>query len=215
MSRRRKAPELPTPYEVTLAPGDLVVLVPKRNGPMVFGEVCTEPGTGAPVQALVPGAPSSHRSRRRHPYRRAWLSSYRILAVDRGGSRIAKVLEPPAAQLHAWGGQVPEHPGRIGMARYTSRALNAVSREWAYNREHRMWVSKGEVSASAPETLGGTKGEPGLDATCVVKYAHEVGWGYTIIRPSGTFLFNRKPFKSADAAMRACATRLASLPSQE
>lgn len=110
MSRKRQRPSLPPPATVSLEAGDLVVLVPARDPslPYQFGEMVS------PSLVRLRAEPRLVRVRRGQldtvqEDRVDPVSSYVVHAVDRGGSRIAKVYEPNYAGL--WCRRLPEHPG--------------------------------------------------------------------------------------------------------
>lgn len=105
-------PILSTPDRIRLSRGDLVVLL-HNNRPdhdYVFGVM----ETPTVVYLLIP--PVKVRSRRygvvtRTPARSVYVKDYRVLAVDRDGVRIAKVLEPKFNPRGVWNRRIPPHPG--------------------------------------------------------------------------------------------------------
>lgn len=197
---------LPTPDEIQLAPGDLVVLSPKARpkAPMAFGEVMHPPCLAF---VLNPHTARARTSRLPiHPLRRMYLSSFRILSVERGGEVIAQVLTPPPRG--SWTRSVPRHPGMDTRIRGPTAHRSPAPRP-------RTWTTDGAGgSYSLADTSEAAKKKPGgLDAYAAVRYAGEGAWTYTIVTGTNDILTPRSgTFPTGRKAIRAMLLRLAALP---
>ncbi len=192
MSRKRQRPTLPTPAEVRLAPGDSVVLVSKRDpdGPFIFGEV-----DSLPVVALIPDERVGA-SRHTRALQRVWLCYYTLMAVDRGGVRIAKVQEPRRSGV--WFRAIPDHPG-LTEASWRSMESRKVS------RRHKPFFDAGW----APGGVDGSWTYNKLDVHARVWYTGEESrWCFALLL--GGAYTSRSSFRSDMKALSAAHTHILS-----
>lgn len=121
------------------------------------------------------------------------VSSYVVHAVDRGGSRIAKVYEPNYSGL--WCRRLPEHPGM------NLSALD-VPPSWASTKVYRRfydagWRKEPLLLPGMPKVL--TKGGPCLwtlsktpDITARAWFVAPGAWAFTASTPQGLHMGQKK-----------------------